>query len=56
MTTALETGPVSQVDSSAIPVANGIAKEANEETQNEVKVGLVNAELAKKEQVLKKEN
>ncbi|VDM68537.1 unnamed protein product [Strongylus vulgaris] len=29
MTTALETGPVSQVDS-AIPVANGIAKEANE--------------------------
>lgn len=28
MTTALETVPVSQVDSSAIPIANGIAKEA----------------------------
>ncbi|RCN37485.1 hypothetical protein ANCCAN_16609 [Ancylostoma caninum] len=55
MTTALETGPVSQVDSSAIPIVNGIAKEA-EETVAEVKVGLLNAEAKKEEQCQIKED
>ncbi|EPB76519.1 hypothetical protein ANCCEY_04419 [Ancylostoma ceylanicum] len=54
MTTALETGPVSQVDSSAIPIVNGIAKEA-EEPVAEVKVGLLNAEATKEDQCQVKE-
>ncbi|KAL6728627.1 hypothetical protein Aduo_010383 [Ancylostoma duodenale] len=54
MTTALETGPVSQVDPSAIPMVNGIAKEA-EEIVAEVKIGLLNAEATKEEQCQIKE-
>ncbi|CAJ0598146.1 unnamed protein product [Cylicocyclus nassatus] len=49
MTTAPETGQVSQVDSSPVPMVNGIAKEADEENVTQLKAGITYAEAAKED-------